>query len=173
MIFGKKKKLLVWCDDPPEDRLISVFAGCLVNHDLTHILRGVYVRVFSVLLALIVLVWHFLPSVFVLFYTTVNQHTDWVSGISKRSPQLPTPVVSHYDPWSYPSVVNDILSVVCSVQFCVFYINVNKQVLHGDGHRRRRRPLLLKRYGLGDIPPWLPRTYRCKYVNRTDNRRFQ
>jgi hypothetical protein len=31
-----KKEILVWCDDPPEDRVISIFAGCLVNHDHTH-----------------------------------------------------------------------------------------------------------------------------------------
>jgi hypothetical protein len=29
----QKKKILVWCDDPPEDRVISIFAGCLTNHD--------------------------------------------------------------------------------------------------------------------------------------------
>jgi hypothetical protein len=34
MIFAKKKK--VWCDDPTEDRVISIFAGCLDNHDRTH-----------------------------------------------------------------------------------------------------------------------------------------
>jgi hypothetical protein len=26
----------VWCDDPPEDRVISIVAGCLSNHDRTH-----------------------------------------------------------------------------------------------------------------------------------------
>ena len=31
--FWKEKKILVWCDDPPEDRVISIFAGCLTNHD--------------------------------------------------------------------------------------------------------------------------------------------
>jgi hypothetical protein len=36
MIFAKKK-ILVLCDDPPEDRLISIFTGCLANHDRTHI----------------------------------------------------------------------------------------------------------------------------------------
>ena len=36
MIFAKKKKILVWCDDPPEDRVISIFAGCLANHDRAH-----------------------------------------------------------------------------------------------------------------------------------------
>ena len=36
MIFAKKKKILVWCDDPPEDPVISVFAGCLANHDRAH-----------------------------------------------------------------------------------------------------------------------------------------
>jgi hypothetical protein len=36
MIFEKKKKLLVWCDDPPEDRVISIVAECLTNHDRTH-----------------------------------------------------------------------------------------------------------------------------------------
>ena len=35
MIFAKKK-ILVWCDDPPEDRVISIFAGCLANHDRAH-----------------------------------------------------------------------------------------------------------------------------------------
>ena len=35
MIFAKKK-ILVWCDDPPEDPVISIFAGCLPNHDHTH-----------------------------------------------------------------------------------------------------------------------------------------
>jgi hypothetical protein len=35
MIFSKKK-ILVWCDDPPEDRVISIFAGCLANHDRAH-----------------------------------------------------------------------------------------------------------------------------------------
>ncbi len=32
MIF-EKNKILVWFDDPPEDRVISIFAGCLANHD--------------------------------------------------------------------------------------------------------------------------------------------
>ena len=36
MIFRRKKKLLVWCDDPPEDRVISMFAGLLTNHDCAH-----------------------------------------------------------------------------------------------------------------------------------------
>jgi hypothetical protein len=36
MIFAKKQKILVWCDDPPEDRVISIVAGCLANHDRTH-----------------------------------------------------------------------------------------------------------------------------------------
>lgn len=36
MIFAKKKKNLVWCDDPPEDPVISIFAGCLANHDCAH-----------------------------------------------------------------------------------------------------------------------------------------
>jgi hypothetical protein len=36
MIFVKKKNRLVWSDDPPEDRVISIFAGCLTNHDRTH-----------------------------------------------------------------------------------------------------------------------------------------
>jgi hypothetical protein len=37
MIFAKKKKKkLVWCDDPPEDRVISIVAGCLANHDRAH-----------------------------------------------------------------------------------------------------------------------------------------
>jgi hypothetical protein len=35
MIFVKKK-ILVWCYDPPEDRVISIFAGCLANHDRAH-----------------------------------------------------------------------------------------------------------------------------------------
>jgi hypothetical protein len=35
MIF-EKKKILVWCDDPQEDPVISVFAGCLANHDRAH-----------------------------------------------------------------------------------------------------------------------------------------
>ncbi len=35
MIF-EKKKILVWCDDPPEDRVISIIAGCLVNDDHAH-----------------------------------------------------------------------------------------------------------------------------------------
>jgi hypothetical protein len=35
MIF-EKKKILVWCDDPPEDRVISIVAGCLANHDRAH-----------------------------------------------------------------------------------------------------------------------------------------
>jgi hypothetical protein len=26
----------MWCDDAPEDRVISIFAGCLANHDHTH-----------------------------------------------------------------------------------------------------------------------------------------
>jgi hypothetical protein len=41
MIFGKKK-FLVWCDDPPEDPVISIFAGCLANHDHTHSLQQFY-----------------------------------------------------------------------------------------------------------------------------------
>jgi hypothetical protein len=39
MIFVKIKikiQFLVWCDDPPEDRVISIFAGCLANHDRAH-----------------------------------------------------------------------------------------------------------------------------------------
>jgi hypothetical protein len=36
MIFVKKKKLLGWSDDPQEDRVIYIFAGCLANHDLVH-----------------------------------------------------------------------------------------------------------------------------------------
>ncbi len=35
MIF-EKKKILVWCDDPPEDAVIAIFAGCLANHDRAH-----------------------------------------------------------------------------------------------------------------------------------------
>ena len=38
MIFAKKK-ILVWYDDPPEDPVISIFAGCLANHDRAHSLR--------------------------------------------------------------------------------------------------------------------------------------
>jgi hypothetical protein len=38
MIF-EKKKILVWVDDPPEDRVISIVAGCLANHDRAHSLR--------------------------------------------------------------------------------------------------------------------------------------
>jgi hypothetical protein len=34
--FCKNKKILVWCDDPPEDRVISIVAGCLANHDRAH-----------------------------------------------------------------------------------------------------------------------------------------
>ena len=26
----------MWCDDPPEDPVISIFAGCLANHDRAH-----------------------------------------------------------------------------------------------------------------------------------------
>ena len=29
-------QLLVCCDDPPEDRVISMFAGLLANHDRAH-----------------------------------------------------------------------------------------------------------------------------------------
>ena len=39
MIFAKKK-ILVWCDDPPEDPVISIFAGCLANHDRAHSLNN-------------------------------------------------------------------------------------------------------------------------------------
>jgi hypothetical protein len=35
MIFAKKQNM-VWCDDPPEDRVISIVAGCLANHDRAH-----------------------------------------------------------------------------------------------------------------------------------------
>ncbi len=38
MIFSKKK-ILVWCDDPPEDLVISIVTGCLTNHDRAHILK--------------------------------------------------------------------------------------------------------------------------------------
>jgi hypothetical protein len=31
-----KKEKMVWCDDPTEDRVISIFAGCLPNHDRVH-----------------------------------------------------------------------------------------------------------------------------------------
>jgi hypothetical protein len=34
--FCKKNKILVWCNEPPEDPVISFFAGCLANHDRTH-----------------------------------------------------------------------------------------------------------------------------------------
>ncbi len=40
MIFAKKKKILVWCDDPPEDRVISIVAGCLANHDRAYSLES-------------------------------------------------------------------------------------------------------------------------------------
>ena len=36
MNFVKKKKLFGRCDDPPEDRVISIFTGCLANHDRAH-----------------------------------------------------------------------------------------------------------------------------------------
>jgi hypothetical protein len=36
MIFEKRKKNLVWCDDPPEDPVISIFAECLANNDRSH-----------------------------------------------------------------------------------------------------------------------------------------
>ncbi len=39
MIFAKKKNL-VWCDDPPEDPVISIFAVCLANHDRAHSLKS-------------------------------------------------------------------------------------------------------------------------------------
>jgi hypothetical protein len=32
----QKRKISVWCDDPPEDPVISIFAGCLTNHDRAH-----------------------------------------------------------------------------------------------------------------------------------------
>jgi hypothetical protein len=32
----EKKKILVLGDEPPEDRVISIFAGCLANHDRAH-----------------------------------------------------------------------------------------------------------------------------------------
>jgi hypothetical protein len=35
MIF-EEKKLLVWYDDHPEDRVISIVAGYLANHDRAH-----------------------------------------------------------------------------------------------------------------------------------------
>jgi len=48
MIFAKKKKkILVWCDDPPEDRVISIVAGCLANHDRAHSLYKAYSAVGS------------------------------------------------------------------------------------------------------------------------------
>jgi hypothetical protein len=34
--FLQKKKKMVWCDEPPEDRVISIVAGCLANHDRAH-----------------------------------------------------------------------------------------------------------------------------------------
>ncbi len=37
--FCKKKKILVWFTDPPEDPVISIFAGCLANHDRAHSLH--------------------------------------------------------------------------------------------------------------------------------------
>jgi hypothetical protein len=39
MIFAKKKNLGV--DDPPEDPVISIFAGCLANHDRAHSLPAI------------------------------------------------------------------------------------------------------------------------------------
>jgi len=36
MIFAKKKKSWCGADDPPEDPVISIFAGCLANHDRAH-----------------------------------------------------------------------------------------------------------------------------------------
>jgi hypothetical protein len=47
MIFAKKK-ILVWCDDPPEDPVISIFAGCLANHDRAHS-PGALARIFPTL----------------------------------------------------------------------------------------------------------------------------
>jgi hypothetical protein len=32
-IFCNKKKFLVWCVDPPKDRVIAMFVGLLSNHD--------------------------------------------------------------------------------------------------------------------------------------------
>jgi hypothetical protein len=37
---NNRKKILVWCDDPSEDPVISIFAGCLANHDRAHSLRS-------------------------------------------------------------------------------------------------------------------------------------
>ena len=31
----------MWCDDPPEDPVISIFAGCLANHDRAHSLNKI------------------------------------------------------------------------------------------------------------------------------------
>jgi hypothetical protein len=36
IMISEKKKILVWCDDPTEDRVISIVAECLANHDRTH-----------------------------------------------------------------------------------------------------------------------------------------
>ncbi len=33
---------MVWCDDPPEDRVISIVAGCLANHDRAHSLLSIH-----------------------------------------------------------------------------------------------------------------------------------
>jgi hypothetical protein len=45
MIFETKKKIFVWCDDPQEDPVISVCAGCLANHDHAHSLLSFVRRV--------------------------------------------------------------------------------------------------------------------------------
>jgi hypothetical protein len=40
----------VWCDDPQEDPVISVFAGCLANHDRAHSHLLLRFRAFAVYL---------------------------------------------------------------------------------------------------------------------------
>jgi hypothetical protein len=41
------RKKMVCCDDPPEDRVISIFAGCLANHDRAHSLMVIYITLDS------------------------------------------------------------------------------------------------------------------------------
>jgi hypothetical protein len=36
-----------WCVDPPEDRVISMFAGLLANHDRVHSLRMLKISMFA------------------------------------------------------------------------------------------------------------------------------
>ena len=66
---------------------------------------GVYFRVLSDFLLIIVLVWHFLPSVFALFYSTANEHHQ-DDPVPRRSTHTSSPKLGTFSPRLYFLCIN-------------------------------------------------------------------